>query len=305
MNHTILNYVRKTSGLLLMLAAFAGMTGGCASEAPQAAETSAAAVTETAAAQMEPETTVETTESEQVHTIETAYIPFRISDSFMQDISHQEITEGDIAMEIFCMKTADTPMELFRIYFNDRDSGTMIGNLNIGEKMIPVTVIVSEYSAEAFQDEEQMNRYYFVMDALSEVLLSVRSHSAFVYENDPVVEKNDIKVSYWTFSLPEGIDWEESRENGNYFISFYGTVNGEKVDLYAVAVSEDTLATVLGTYAADGAAKPISIKSYDLPDTADWEEADAAQLYTWKDTINDVIQVITSSEGFSAEIPEA
>ena len=281
--------------VILLMVVFAGLICGCTPKQEQIPETTSA-VQETVDA--DAETSVSAENTAQMQTIETVYIPLQVSEKFMQDLIHREVMEGSVAMESFSMKSGDAVLELFQISFNNPHASNIMGNLKIGEDMIPVSVSVVEYAEEIFQNDDEVNRYYFMMDALTDILASIREHESFNDKNTTNLEMRDTTASYWTFSLPAGMYLEETKANDDYTVDFYGMIGEQKFRLYTVAVSESTLNTVLGLYTTEVFTKPISIESYDLPDTSDWKQEDIAQLYTMMDTINDTIGVIVSSEQF-------
>jgi hypothetical protein len=105
-------------------------------------------------------------------------------------------------------------------------------------------------------------------------------------------------------ALPENMTWEEVNQDGSYVVTFYGTVNGEMYKLYAAAIGEPRLSSVLGAYELDSQKLAVSVESYDLPDTDGWNDAAVTELYTMMSTINNLIQAIMSDAAFSAEIDQ-
>lgn len=295
--------VRLATGrrLAAIILAFAFICAGCAAETP--AEETAAVTEATVQTVQPPETTAATQPPAQDLLVETQYLSVQIPADYGKDMVYREVTENGIAMEIFSMVLGEEQRELFRIYFGDTQTGNSFGILNVDGTDLSVTVSVCEYSDSAFADQEDQERYYTLMDSLNVVLEAIRNDSRFRNEEKVVVETEEKQMSYWNFSLPEGMELEETQENGQYRITFFGNINGETHTLYRVAVGDETLRTVLGTYPMDGEQKPVSVESCDLPVTDGWEPATVTELYKMMDSINDVIQTIMESEGFREEVP--
>lgn len=272
----------------------------------QAADNNAADSAETAESQEAAETTAATKPAIACATIETAYLPVQFPEQYMENMEHREVTEGEAAMEIFTLTKEDTQLELFRIYFGDVQTGNPVGVLNMDGREIPVTLSVCEYRDDIFTDAETRDLYYDMMDGLNTVLSSIQNDSRFSNEEKIIVEKTDNQLSYWKVSLPQNMEWEELEAGENYVVTFYGNVNGEKVKLYAIAMGDTPLKNVLGTYMVDGAAKTVSVESYELPEVESWPQSSVTELYKMMETINDVIQTIMTSENFSDEaVPES
>lgn len=250
----------------------------------------------------ETEQTAEATEPVAYTQVKTNYVLMQIPEQYAGELTHREVTGEDCTMEIFSMKTENGETELFRIYFGDGQTGNALGTMKIDGVEVPVTVSVCEYSEDYFADEETRDLYYEMMDSLNDVIRAVQSDERFITEKNIAVEKNDNQLSYWTFSLPEGVEFEEAVEGERYQVTFFGNVNGERHMLYAVALGDPTMKNVLGTCQVDGVGKTVSIESYDLPDTEGWTENAVMELYKMMESINDVIQVIMAGENFSEQV---
>lgn len=235
---------------------------------------------------------------------ETAFCTVAVPGEYGQYLTHREVIDGQITMEIFSMPMDSNDLELFRIYFGYPDSGNLLGVWNLDGEEIPVTLSVNQYGANSFSQEATAEKYYRAMEALDHVLNAIRSDSHFASKETVTVEKEDAEIEGWTFSLPGNMQWEKSETASGYRLDFYGTVKGEKYPLYCVAFGEEALETKLGIVTAGGATLAVSVQSSELPDTQGWSDSDQLELFTMMESINDVIQVITSDSSFSEDLPE-
>ena len=271
-----------------------GTTSGTQSTENTAAATDPAADTE-------PTTAVtENTEPAQLIIIDTAVCPLEFPGEFIDYMSHAEVVDDGTVVEFFYMVKEQLQVELFRIVFSTEPSEYDIGLIKAEEGNLYISVSASNLDDLAFDDEQSRDLYHNLMACVDVVLDSIRADARFSKKNEVNINIVDTKLDYWDVALPENMSWEESHENGSYLVTFYGQVNGQKYKLYAAAMGETRLASVLGSYQS----KPVSVESYDLPDTDGWDEAAVTELYTMMSTINDLIQTIMSDEAFHAEIDE-
>lgn len=296
--------IRRGFSALVCMMFVAALLVGCSqgNTQPEPTEIQALQTTLAEPSDASEPTVEETAESEK--TIETAYLPVQISGEYVQNLEHRRVTEDSRAMEIFTMVKDNTEVELFRIYFDEEETGSYLGSLEVDGEEIPVTLEVPEYSDEMFADEESRTVYYELMDTLNGVVETIQQDDRFSSNEKIPVQTEETQLSYWNFTLPAGMEQEESTEAGNYLATFYGNVNGSRYKLYSVALGEVTLRTVLGTYSVNGVPCTVSVESEELPVTDGWPDNAVLELYKMMESINDVIQTIMQSEGFSNQTPE-
>lgn len=236
--------------------------------------------------------------------IQTKYLTVLYSDIYDDYLLHQEVSSEDVTMEIFSMSEDNTVRELFRIYFGDETMGIVSGYLTVDNIEVPVTYTICQYNDEDFADEEARKLYLETMNCFDDIMNSIQADDRFCTEKAVApVNSKDATLTYWTFTLPETMEYEEEN-NGRYEIRFYGNVAGEKIALYTIFIGEPCGNTVLGTYALNGNKLILSVESYSLVPQENWRDEDTMSAYMMMGTINDVLQIITSSENFSEETPE-
>ena len=230
-------------------------------------------------------------------TIETVYCPIRLSAGNSDRIYHMEAREGKIAIEVFYMYMDTGERELFRIYFGDSTRGDVIGKLLTEDGTVWVSVAVSSYTNEDFADEKELQQYQTLMDEVNVVLYSIRSAGNFVAGDQvPGEETQLVEIEYWKVDLPKNIKLEEMRDGDKYRADFYATIGGESLLLYTVHVGQSDSGTLLGTYTVDGVAKSVSIEPSQSAGQLAAENTEYAVLM---ETINDVVQTISSSQYFA------
>ena len=140
---------------------------------------------------------------------------------------------------------------------------------------------------------ECMQAYNFMMDG-------IKADPRFVAERPLAVGENrEVKLKYWTVTLPGKMLVQESGKAGNYEAVFFAEVTGEMVLLYRITIADEPVGSLLGYFEIDGVMKPISIESYELAERDSWNDEDYAAANRMMDTINDVIRQVTSSEKYS------
>ena len=143
------------------------------------------------------------------------------------------------------------------------------------------------------------------MDGFNPMLESFHSDDRFSTGAVSGSDASGASMKYWNVELVEGMEWEESEENGVYRADFYGTVAGERILLYTIRLGadEDEARTVIGSYRTDDGVKAVSIESYPLEPGENWTEVDMMTAGTMMDTVNSVMTAITASENFSSRTP--
>jgi hypothetical protein len=237
--------------------------------------------------------------------LQTKYMELRCSEIYKDVLRHQETVSDAVAVEIFSVISDDTVMELFRIYFGDEAVGTIAGYLNVDGFEIPVTYTICQYNEDEFEDENIRMLYLETMNCFNDIMEGVFADECFHAEKVEVQEESIVtKLSYWSITLPATMGCEEAEENGQYKVSFYGDVAGERIELYTIYLGDSGAETVLGVYDINGAKKILSVESYEIIPAEEWTDKDQEVAYSMLATINDVLQVIMSSEYFSEEIPQ-
>ena len=240
-------------------------------------------------------------------TIESRYLPLLISAEYADLIHHREVTEGDVAVEIFYMLTGEVEKELFCVYFGNGEIGDIIGTLQTETGEIPVTAAGRVYSPEDFATEEQLQLYYSMMGELNTVIQSISENSCFKASDEfetPVINKAEIQMVHWKVVLPENMEVEETKSGNVYQADFYGLIGGEKFKMYTIYLGEARTDTVLGGYIINGEVRLLCVESFELVMEDGWSEEERTSAYAMLDSINDVIQVIVSSENYVAELPQ-
>ena len=242
--------------------------------------------------------------TEELVVIETAVCPLQFPAMYSELLNHVEVVEDDTVMEIFYMVQGDRELELFRIYFSSKETDNDLGFLKTENGNRYITLSICDRSDEEFDDSEIREQYYAMMGSIDTVLASIQNNGSFSKKGEVEMDLADVSLKHWNISIPGNMEWEEASQDGNYHVTFYGNVNGEKLKLYEVSVGEPELKSVLGIYTIDGVSKLVSVENSELPVTDGWTEKAVTELYTMMATINDVINVIMSSENFSAEMPD-
>lgn len=297
----------KKRRMICLLALLMAICSGCSRETAQPAPV------QTEAAETVPEQTMEAPEAAVVETtaetqgkpaekiFETQYISLQVVHDNVESLHHESRAEGARIVERFFMVYQDAELDLFRIYYADEWHGNYLGVLAVDGEDIPVTVDVPEYKEGFFADREAEDLYYDLMSTLNGILSDIQKDDRFSSGEKVNIETEEKTLSYWKFELPSGMELEESGTDGAYQAVFHGFVNSKRYKLYTVCVGDVPLSTVLGTYTVNGISKPVSVESEELPATDRWKDEDVLTLYQMMDSINDVIQTIVGSEGFSEQ----
>lgn len=240
--------------------------------------------------------------------IQTVYGTLQVSSDCVEELRHIEVTQDNVAMEVFYMPMENGEWELFRIYFGDVNLGEQIGYFVTEQGNIPISVAVCTYSEEDFATEELYDRYHMLMGHLEAVLTSLRSDSRYIAAEE-VSESTDayqaVELIYWELELPASMEWEERNSNDAYRVDFYGSIGGIRVALYSIYFGEANAESVVGIYTVDNVEKTVCADTYSLEEQIlDADEETKSAYYKLMRTINDVLQVIMASDGFVASIPE-
>jgi len=197
------------------------------------------------------------------------------------------------------MQNGEDTQELFRVYYGSAEEGTPVGYLHTDAGVVPVSVQITEDDAVSFDDEETRQRFVAMREGVGTVLDAVCSDERFQEHGVSEAQSGEIALTYWTVTLPQGMECEESREADSYQAVFFGTVGEKKLKLYTIRLDDSDETASIGTYLVDGAEKWIHIETEDptIPDDSPEEERYLVSRYM--ETVNDVIQTIISSENYS------
>lgn len=217
-------------------------------------------------------------------------------------VVRERTTQDAITTETFYIKNGDEPIPLFRIDVGSQYMGDWLGVLKTKHGNIPVTYTVFLVSEEDMISlgENAETLYADLMNGFNVVLDGIFSDPRFSSEKlIEVAGSESVEMRYWTVNLPGNMWISESEKDGNYEAVFYGQIQGENVALYVVRIGDVKAETELGLFMIEGTVKPISVGSFDLPENINWTDEDYSTAYRLMSTINDVIEQIVSSEGFT------
>lgn len=233
--------------------------------------------------------------------IKTAYVTMQYPEAFKENLSHREIIEGGVTSEIFSLLYNEQELELFRICFGEGVSGEPAGYLHTDAGVIPVTLVIADYEALVFTEEEEevKDLYFSMLENASTVMASLYKDVRYS-ENKNVNTENkaEVQLTYFAAALPEAVQWEESTQGGIYKAVFSTTVGAEKIMLYTVSIGEPEAGSLLGYYDVDGKNQPVCIATGDLDALQSMEEEDRTAVYLLMDTVNDVVQGIMAEKNF-------
>lgn len=246
----------------------------------------------------------ESTEATEVMTIDTQVCPLTFPLSYSDNMKHAEVIQDNVVMEVFYLVYEETQMELFRIQFDPQETDHDMGVMKTDSGDLYITVSVCDYPEDALENQDVRELYQSMMGCVDTVLTSIQNDSRFSKKENVQIRVYDNDLRYWSISLPENMEWEETAGEENYRVTFYGNIKDIKIKLYEVAIGGSELSSSLGYYKIDGSYKPVSIGSFDLPATDGWSEGEITELFTMMETINAVIQTIASDANYAADMPE-
>lgn len=236
--------------------------------------------------------------------IKTPYIDLLIPMEVSEYITHEESTHGDIYTCTFYMNYSDKKLLLWLVDFGDSNAADWVGILKTDQGDIPVAMtgfVTSDEDLSAL-GEEGSQLYGACMQGYSVMRDGIMADSRFTAERPVAVgEDKEMKLTYWTVTLPSKIQVHENSEDGNYTATFSGEVAGEMVLLYRITIGEEQTGSLLGYFEVDGVKKAVSVESFTLVERESWNEQDYATAYHMMETINQVIQTIMSGKKFSTE----
>lgn len=234
--------------------------------------------------------------------IHSEYVDWSVPADCMEFLKYETETNNNVVADMFYMQVGSAEIPIFRFDFGDENAGDWLGLLTVGEEKIPVVYtvfMVSDEELAAVEGAEEA--YYMLMDVFNEMVQDLTANKNFTQEKPIKMSGNEQEavLTYWTVTLPTEMSYYETNENGTYQAFFYGYIQDEKIALYQVNIGDIIGDSPLGLYKIENEDKTVSITCHDIFDRADWSEDDYAVAYRMMDTINNVIEKITSSEYFS------
>ena len=232
--------------------------------------------------------------------IETVYGMFNFPEDRVANLKHVEVTEGNVAMEVFYMVDQGGEKELFRVYFADPQMGNHMGYFSEDGKEIPITYSLCEYEDSTFSSEEERRLYYSMMEGISILMNSIYEDDRFSeIRTIETVGNREIKLRYWKVELPDNVQYVETEEDGVYCVNFYGEAGGEKINLYMIALGNIEVETILGWYTVDGRQLPVGVRTFNIEAYDSWSKEDRIVLSNMMNSLNTVINGITGDKNFS------
>ena len=230
--------------------------------------------------------------------IETPYVVLKFPKEAAELVHYQQESEAEIVSQVFSMEVNGSMREVFRIWFNNYDTGTRLGYLVTEQGSVPVSYDVASYTETDFPDEESWTRYYTVMDGFSTLLESISQSKVFRETDLQDNEKTKTHtLKYWKLTLPAAVRCEEITEETGYRVEFYSQIAGKERKMYAIHLGEPAAQTELGFYLADGEKLRLTVESADLDSSIELSQQDHVRM----ESVNDVISAIMADPNFTTE----
>lgn len=225
--------------------------------------------------------------------IETEYITLNYPSELEGKLTHHEIIQDNVVIEIFTGIVGEAQREIFRIYFNDVSQGIPVGYIIRDKEEIPVTYYVAEYEDEIFITDEAKETYYSLMDGFQEILNSIYENPQFNtlrYETPAEIQK--VELQYWNVELPNNIYWEEIQDENGYRVIFYGFIQNTRIELYVLGWGKMEWDYSIGEFKMDEQNREIGVRIFDIPENPYWDEADYNSAYRMLESVNMVTDAI-------------
>ena len=118
-------------------------------------------------------------------------------------------------------------------------------------------------------------------------------------------QRLEIETPVGTLLFPEAwagdVKTKDTSADGQYAVSFYGTVNGEEVLLFELSVGTKEGSYQLGSAPdAEGNMLPVWLNIREIEAGADWSEKDTARINTDQECVNELIDQFNQMDGFQA-----
>jgi len=127
------------------------------------------------------------------------------------------------------------------------------------------------------------------------------SNSSDVQDMAP--KKLEIETPVGTLLFPEEwageVQTKDTSADGQYAVSFYGTVNGEDVLLFELSVGTKEGGYQLGNAPdADGNMQPVWLNIKEIETKPEWSAEDTTRINTLQECVNDLIDQLNHMDGF-------
>lgn len=226
-------------------------------------------------------------------------VALQIPGEYAENFAHLQKVHFTPVTEVFSVRIGYKEVPLYRIDFGNEAVGEWLGVIQTEEGDIPVTYTLYSLSEDeiAAMDVEDFDSYYTGMENFNLVMDAIHADTRFAAQaSSGIGEDHELQLEYWTFTLPSNVVCVEMNEDGIYSATFYGRIRGEDIALYTVRIGDATNA--IGVCNLDGEDKPFAVEIYEVSKNVFWSEEDYDKAYQMLDTINDVLDVIYSSEEF-------
>ena len=231
--------------------------------------------------------------------IQTSYAALQFPGTYANNLKHTETIENGITIESFSMIAGGMETELFHISFGDTQDGTVVGYMNLDSGVVPVVVSVFNADVDEFENEEIREQYYSMMDGLNTALSSIYEDKRFISDVHESQVENEVQMTYWTFNLPANMVCEESAESGAYKVTFSFNAGDVQHLMYTLYMGDGTRGSPFGNYQIGEEQKVLSIEISEFVQQEDLPEDVKNNVFALMDTINYVMDVITSDEHYS------
>lgn len=131
--------------------------------------------------QPDPVTSGETTDVTMME-IETPYGTLKYPSTYEDVLVCEETKEGDAVIEAFYSNVFEEKVELFTVYFQKPEEGTMIGYIEKEDEKIAVSIEVSEQEPPADGTDSQKEKHSLMIDGVNDVIVSLASFEGYVEE---------------------------------------------------------------------------------------------------------------------------
>lgn len=127
------------------------------------------------------------------------------------------------------------------------------------------------------------------------------SNSSDVQDTAP--KELEIETPVGTLTFPEEwageVQTKDTSTDGQYAVSFYGTVNGEEVLLFELSVGAKEGSYQLGSAPdANGNMLPVWLNISEIEAKPDWSEEDTTRINTAQECVNELIDQLNQMDGF-------
>lgn len=127
------------------------------------------------------------------------------------------------------------------------------------------------------------------------------SNSSDVQDTTP--KKLEIETPVGTLLFPEEwageVQMKDTSADGQYAVSFYGTVNGEDVLLFELSIGTKEGSYQLGSAPdVNGNMLPVWLNISEIEAKPEWSAEDTTRINTLQECVNDLIDQLNHMDGF-------